>query len=318
MPSFDPLNVCATPGSGALQRNDSWLQDAANAELLAGQIAPGFQPDSQNDLSYFGGRTIAAGTVIPVYVGGDGGAGNASAWAASDRDAIDAALAHAFADRGLESVIGQYFASAPSLTVGSAIALSDQSASLQQSAVESLVQSAFQAGTLSAGDPAATLFCLMLSEGTRLYASDGSDSYNGLGGYHGSVAAGPSTVYYAVGVYSETKGGVTNGIPAFPQPWQSVVGTFYHEINEWRTDPDVESASGTNASGVLGWYSQQYGEIGDIPITEAGGNLSEVFVQVSLADGSGTVPVQLMYSNYDHGPAAATAAPVGSAIPQGG
>jgi hypothetical protein len=93
-----------------------------------------------------------------------------------------------------------------------------------------------------------------------------------------------------------------------------VVATFYHEINEWRTDPDVEASSGTDLSGVLGWYSQQYGEIGDIPITQAGANLGQVFVEVTLADGTGTVPVQLMYSNYDHGPAASTDAQAGSAL----
>jgi hypothetical protein len=177
-----------------------------------------------------------------------------------------------------------------------------------------MVQSAFSAGSLTGGAPASTLFCFMLSPGTRLFASDGSDSYNGLGGYHGSVSVSGSTVYYAVGVYSETSGGVTNGIPAFPQPWQNVVATFYHEINEWRTDANVEQATGSTVQGILGWYNQQYGEIGDIPIDEAGSNLSEVFLEVTLASGSGTVPVQLMYSNYDHGPAASTQAPVGSAL----
>ena len=129
-----------------------------------------------------------------------------------------------------------------------------------------------------------------------------------------SASGAPQTVYYAVGVYSQSSGGVTNGIVAFDQPWKNVVATFYHEINEWRTDADVENATGSNVNGILGWYAQQYGEIGDIPITQAGGNLSEVFVEVTLAAGSGTVPIQLMYSNYDHGPAEVTSAPVGSAF----
>ncbi len=311
---FSPLNVVATRESGVLARNRDWLSDPENARRLADQIAPGFQPSTQYDLTFYGGPTIEQGTVVPVYVGGDGSSGDASPWAQSDQTAIDNALHQAFSDTGLESVIAQYFASAPAITIGTSLSLSNQSASLQQSDVESMVQSAWSAGTLTGGAAASTLFCFMLSPGTRLYASDGSDSYNGLGGYHGSVSVSGTTVYYAVGVYSQTSGGVTNGIPAFSTPWQNVVATFYHEINEWRTDADVEQATGSSVQGILGWYNQQYGEIGDIPIDEAGSNLSEVFVQVPLADGSGSVPVQLMYSNYDHGPAASTQAAVGSAL----
>ncbi|HZU40568.1 MAG TPA: hypothetical protein VE992_05935 [Solirubrobacteraceae bacterium] len=315
--TFDPLNVCATETSGILRRNDGWLADPDNARLLAGQIAPGFQPDSRFDLSFFSGRTIVAGTVVPVYVGGNGTSGDAAAWPQSDIQAIDGALAQAFRDPDLESVIAQYLPAGTSLAVAASQSLTHQAASLQQSDVEAMVQSAFPAGSLS-GQPASTLFCLMLSPGTRLFAADGSDSYNGLGGYHGSVSDGTTTVYYAVGVYSETLDGVTNGIAAFDQPWKNVVATFYHEINEWRTDPDVERAQGASVSGILGWYSQQYGEIGDIPITEAGPDLSEVFVEVPLTGGGGTVPVQLMYSNFDHGPARVTSAPAGSALPAAG
>jgi len=106
-------------------------------------------------------------------------------------------------------------------------------------------------------------------------------------------------IYYAVGVYSAG----SNGIPAFDQPWKNVVATFYHELNEARTDPDVEDVIRTNDSSKLGWYSTKGGEIGDIPVKEAGTNLALAFQEVELADGSGTVPVQLMWSNKDDGPA---------------
>lgn len=304
---FRPLNVVATHESGVLRRNDAFLADEGNRALIEKAIAPGFQPDSQYDLAFFGGKTIATATVVPIYAGPSG------AWAQSDITAIDGAFAEAFSDSNLEGVMAQYFSAKTSVTVSGSAQLTDSASTLQQSDVETLIKNNFAVGTLS-GDPASTLFCLLLAPGIRLFAADGSDSYNGLGGYHGSVtAAGGQTVYYSVGVYSETSGGVTNGIPAFDTPWKNVIATFYHEINEWRTDPDVENATTANVNGVLGWYSQQYGEIGDIPITEAGSNLSEVFVEVALASGSGTVPVQLMYSNYDHGPASSTAAAPGSA-----
>ncbi len=95
-----------------------------------------------------------------------------------------------------------------------------------------------------------------------------------------------------------------NGIPAFDQPWKSVVATFYHELNEARTDAAVEDVNATGDGHLLGWYSQTgEGEIGDLPINEAQ-DIGLVFKEVPLSDGSGTVPIQLMWSNAADGPAA--------------
>jgi hypothetical protein len=126
------------------------------------------------------------------------------------------------------------------------------------------------------------------------------DSKHGLGGYHGSIhpqhGSTTETLYYAVGVYSEG----TNGIVAFDKPWKNVCATFYHELNEARTDPDVEDAiragSAPNANSFLGWYSPKGGEIGDIPMEEAGASLGSVMKEVPLVKG-GTAPIQLMWSN---------------------
>ena len=200
--------------------------------------------------------------------------------------------------------------------------------------VEALATQMFTSGGLGGADPASTVINIMLPRGVvlvdgfsqgfqppagqeaehqrRLAAvvkidDENADSKHGLGGYHGSVHVTSDgsdvTVYYAVGVYSEGH----NGIPVFNQSWKNVVATFYHELNEARTDADVEDVNRTHNDSLLGWYSppQGGGEIGDIPINEAGaaGNLSLVFQEINLADGSGTVPVQLMWSNKDDGPA---------------
>ena len=93
-----------------------------------------------------------------------------------------------------------------------------------------------------------------------------------------------------------------NGIVAFDEPWKNVCATLYHELQEARTDPDVEDAIRTGDNKYLGWYSPRGGEIGDIPIATA--PLQDVMREVPLADGSGTVPVQLMWSNRAGGPAA--------------
>ena len=121
-----------------------------------------------------------------------------------------------------------------------------------------------------------------------------------------------AALYYAVGVFSEVAGGVRNGIPVFAEPWKNVVATFYHELNEARTDADVEDAilagNDPNAVAFLGWTSQQGEECGDFPVFEAN-PLSEVFQEVLLTDGSATVAVQFQYSNAVAGPEGPTPNP---------
>lgn len=118
---------------------------------------------------------------------------------------------------------------------------------------------------------------------------------------------GIGIAYYAISVYSEGK----NGVVGFDQVWKNIVATSYHELQEVRTDPDVEDAlkarSLRKAMQLLGWVSASGNEVGDFPVSEAGPDLAEVMKEVPLADGSGTVPVQFMYSNRVHGPGGATA-----------
>ena len=92
-----------------------------------------------------------------------------------------------------------------------------------------------------------------------------------------------------------------NGIVAFNKPWKNVVGTLYHEINEFRTDPDVNDAIEQNSNEFLGWNSRRGHEVGDQPIFVAS-SLSQVFKEVRDATGKRRIPVQFMYSNAVHGP----------------
>lgn len=132
--------------------------------------------------------------------------------------------------------------------------------------------------------------------------ADEGDSTSGLGGYHGSIRKGQSPVYYSVDVYSEHKAnGTANGIPVFTESWKNVVATLYHEMQEARTDPDVEDCIRTNNAGYLGWTSDRGEECGDYPI-DAARELKTIVTEVDLADGSGKVPVQFQYSNAVHGP----------------
>ena len=301
-------------------------------------LAPGLPATPEHDLVFNGGKTIQNLVFANFYVGGS------AAWQATDMQSIDRALASAMSDIDLNNVMSQYYPSGQitSTFQGSQILAGPPPQTVSQGDVENLARSLFQAGTLSNFDLTSTVFNLMLPSGTILNTDaaptnstitarvessrpvkkiekpvavgvpveEEEDSTQGLGGYHGSVhvvtGTDSVTIYYAVGVYSETLAdGTTNGIPVFDQPWKNVVATFYHELNEARTDPDVEDAiragNDPSATQFLGWVSSQGEECGDFPVFEAN-PLSEVFQEIELTDQSGTVPIQFQYSDADHGP----------------
>ena len=294
-------------------------------------IAPGIPPTPSHDLKFHGGQTIADLVFTNFYVGGS------AAWKASDIQNIDKALAAAMADVDLNNVMSQYYPSGSITTTArpSQVLTGPPPQVVSQGDIEDLVLQLFKAGTLNGFDFTTTVFNFMLPSRTILNTDtaptngaiaprlekpvevkkgvpveEEEDSTQGLGGYHGSVHAGSGnsaqTIYYAVGVFSENlPDGTTNGIPVFDQPWKNVVATFYHELNEARTDPDVEDAiragNDRSATKFLGWTSKQGEECGDFPVFEAN-PLTKVFKEVKLTDGSGTVPVQFQYSDAAHGP----------------
>lgn len=310
-------------------------RSAAGAHYRAGREAAarakGFPAERGLNLQFFGGRTIEQLTFTHVYLGG------AAAWSQEDVTRIDTALPAAMADPHLENVIAQYYLDEQPTSSfrPSRILETPLPDTVYRDTVEELAASLERENGLSGFELASTVFCFLLPRGVVLVDGSSSgdlrsgdshdgdedepvhnpalrerdeavDSKHGLGGYHGSIhpKQGPSaeTLYYAVGVYSEGD----NGISAFDEPWKSVCATFYHELCEARTDPDVEDAiragDTPDAERFLGWYSPKGGEIGDIPMEEAGTDLAAVMREVPLADGSGSVPIQLMWSNAVGGP----------------
>lgn len=301
-------------------------------------LAPGLPATPEHDLVFQGGNTIANLGFTNFYVGGS------AAWQPSDIQSIDNALAAAMSDPNMNNVISQYYPSGQITSIfrGSQVLAGPPPQTVSQGDVENLVRTLFQAGTLSGFDFTSTVFNLMLPSGTILTTDpaptsstitaeveaatsvkkgvqpvqapvpveEEEDSTQGLGGYHGSIhvitGTDSVTIYYAVGVYSAALAdGTTNGIPVFDQPWKNVVATFYHELNEARTDPDVEDAiragNDPSAAKFLGWVSSQGEECGDFPVFEAN-PLTQVFQETELTDLSGTVPIQFQYSDADHGP----------------
>jgi len=309
-------------------------------------LAPGLPPTPEHNLIFHGGKTIASLSYANYYVGG------ASAWNSNDIQSIDAALAAAMTDQNLNNVMVQYYPDGKisSAFQGSQVLAAPPPAVVSQGDIENLVSSMCHAGQFDNLDLTATVMNFLLPSGTILNTNvdpttvaisarmespgaqapavnkalrpivvlqeNEEDSTQGLGGYHGSVRVGAAPekiVYYSVGVFSEQLAdGTTNGIVVFDQPWKNVVATFYHELNEARTDPDVEDAiragNDPNAVRFLGWTSQQGEECGDFPVFEAN-PLSEVFQEVPLTNGKGTVPVQFQYSNAVEGPEGPTPNP---------
>ena len=342
-PRVRPMRVFVGPGSPA--------EADFRAQVLMPEpavIAPGVPPSPAHDLQFHGGHIIADLVYTNFYVGG-AAAWQASDIQNIDQ-ALAAAMADPNLNNVMVQYF--HSGAISTTFKPSQVLAGPPPSVVSQGDVENLALSLLQMGTLKGYDFTATVFNFLLPSGTILntdaaptmvavpaileqgqgqqgqgqqadphQVSRGveqtSDSTQGLGGYHGSVHAttvgGSQTIYYAVGVYSEQlPNGVTNGIPVFAQPWKSVVATFYHELNEARTDPDVEDAiragNDPNAVKFLGWTSAQGEECGDYPVFEAN-PLSQVFQEVTLTDGSGTVPVQFQYSDAVHGPEGPTPTP---------
>jgi hypothetical protein len=328
-----PMNVYVRRGSSA----ERTFRKRARSHVPKA-IAPGIPATPAHDLKYQGGRTIQNLQFLNFYVGSD-------AWDQRDISKIDKGLAAAMSDTDLNNVMVQYFPG-PITTnfAGSQTLPGAAPAAMSQGDVEQLVTTLYGAGKLAGHDLTSTVFNFLLPPGTVLNTDttvtggaqhviaaikkqadakkthivipkDEADSLNGLGGYHGSVHVSATViVYYAIGVYSQTEAdGTVNGIPVFDQPWKNVVATFYHELNEARTDADVEDAiragNDPNAQAFLGWVSDQGEECGDFPVSEAGGDLKKVFQEVELTDKTGKVPVQFMYSDAVHGPEGPVANP---------
>ena len=299
--------------------------EAAAAGTPRGKLAPGLPRTPSHNLVFRGGRTIAHLAFCNFYLGGN------AAWQANDRSNIDAKLAAAMSDSRLNGVMGQYFHGpiTSQFRGPSKVLDGPPPAAFSKGDVEALVTQLNQANAFAGFDLAATVFNLLLPPGTELTtddapanaerpqqtahrppheikpiadADDKASSLEGLCGYHGSVILSGQRIYYAVGVFSEVlDNGSQNGIVAFKEPWKNVVATMYHELNEARTDPDVEEANSTGNTQLVGWISAKGEEIGDFPIFEDT-SLTHVFKEVPLADNSGTVPIQFMYSNRVNGP----------------
>lgn len=297
-----------------------------SAGLESFHDAAGTNSHPGEDLHYRGGKILQNLAYVNLYLGGE-----AAGWSLNEVEKIDTSLKAALTDLHLNHVIMQYFNNQPlgTAALASHPLTGSSPQTISRGDIQHYMQYFADQGYLNSYELNSTIFNFLLPPGTilndvdlpenaALYAGtnqqdqsavdqdEASDSTAGLGGYHGSIHYKGRTLYYSVEVYSERRAdGLINGIPVFAEPWKNICATLYHEICEFRTDPDVEDAirdpENPNSVRYLGWTSDAGEEIGDYPL-HAGVSLKEIVTEVPLANGQGMVPIQLNYSNAVHGP----------------
>lgn len=324
----------AMKGASVGRRNQNALQvsqssdpfrsasESRHQQVRSFDAGGGTSPADAERLKYHGGRLIRDLYYVNLYVSGD------TEWARADVEQIDSRLSAAMQDQHLNNVLLQYFENQPirSTPLPSHPLVGYVPQSVTRGDIQNMLAWLHRQGFLESFDLQNTVFNLLLPSGTILTVDDRpmtpvtdeltvtglppyeeGDSLNGLAGYHGSVVTQDNDrVYYTVSVYSQRgTNNTANGIPVFREPWKNVVATLYHQMVESRTNPDVEEAmrqaSSGNAQQYLGWVSESGLEVGDFPI-RANIPLSNVFQEVPLANGTGVVPIQLIYSNAAAGP----------------
>jgi len=299
--TFRPMKVQVKPNSKSERYHHSARGLPGTTMPMPKVVATGIDSSPLNDLIFHGGKVTPNMHYKNFYLGGN------PSWVEQDVVSVDTALAAAMKDTSLNNVMKQYFPGAKISCDfhGSQILPGTKPKSFAEPDVHTLLKKLHADGELKGFDLKNSIFNFLLPSGTVLKL-DQDSSLTGLGGYHGSVHVKSggvnSTLYYSVGVFSEfLPNGRENGIVAFDKPWKNVVGTFYHELNEYRTDADVDDSIRKNNNDFLGWMSREGEEIGDNPISAAGGVLTRVFKEVKLTGKKTTVPVQFMYSNFVHG-----------------
>ncbi len=321
----------ATLGQSLDGRSVPWgLQSPQKIELASHAASSSSDGTATTeDLKFRGGRTIPNLTYVNLFIGGP------TKWNNGVRQWIDYGLEAGMTDPHLNHVMMQYFNSQPVTTDfrGSFWMSGYQPQRVSQANIKQVVRLLHQQGSFNGMPLDSTVVNFLLPSGVILDDPDlgtsaasalsrtipadrEASSTSGLGGYHGSIRVGQQAIYYSVVVYAERhSNGVTNGIPVFAEPWKNIVATAYHQLQETRTNPDVDDATATGQERYLGWTSDRGQELGDYPL-EAATPLTKVFTEVPLADGSDAIPVQLLYSNAVHGPEGPLTQPrSGSALP---
>ncbi|WP_437194312.1 hypothetical protein [Planctomicrobium sp. SH527] len=309
-----PYRGATLPGSKAAKAfRDRMASNTAVASSASSGLTNGIAPLARPGLQFRGGRTLQDLAFVNLYIGGE------DRWKQSDVLAIDKAISAAMADEQLNKPLLQYFHGKPikSVALPSHPLVGTVAEKLTRADVHQTLRSLHAQGYLDDYDLDHTVFNVLCPPGVIL--SDETpevDSTAGLAGYHGSVPSEMESILYTVVVSSELlPDGRQNGIPAFQQSWKNTAAILYHQLQEVRTNPDAEdalrNAGDPDGAGKLGWTADSGDELGDLALKD-GTPLTEIFREVPLTNGSGTVPVQILLQEQ---PAAPVLSPIGDLPP---
>jgi hypothetical protein len=235
------------------------------------------------NLQYNGGAILPNPNVADIYVGGYWQTGPGQ----SDRSYNDAFSGDIVKNPAYNSLWAQYGVGQGSFLGSTNVGCGTPSV-VTDSDIQRIVLNQKMSGKF--GDNPQTIYTVYLPPGTVLQTPDGPTSLDKIGGYHGSFR-GPDgkPIYYAAIAYGQGNNGID--FDGNPRDALSIVAS--HEWTEAATDPNVSDAN-RGVAGALGWYDQNYGEIGDIPMAlSTDPRLRDVW---SRLDG---FAVQKEWSNFD-------------------
>jgi|GEM_PF-623555 len=293
-----PYRAATRPGSQAERLYRSRIasnQAVASASSNDPFTNPHAAPIRRRGLQYRGGKTLPELAYVNLYLGGE------DRWKQSDVLKIDDHIKLAMTDERLNTSLKPYFPNQTIRTVplSSHPLMGKHENKVNRADLHQTLKTLHAQGYLDDYDLEVTVFNILCPAGILLSDDDPSiDSASGLAGYHGSIKTETDTVYYTVVVTSEKKAdGTENGIPVFAEGWKNVVAMLYHQMQEVRTNPDSEEAlrnpDDPDSEKKLGWTTDAGEEIGDLALKNQD-ELGEVIQEVPRADGTGTIPVQIL------------------------
>lgn len=219
---------------------------------------PDFPAGAQ--LAYNGGKVNPSSTYFDVFWGSYwSGAGSGTA------SHIDSFVSTVGPSPDFASVLEQY--STPTQTIGvgkyggKAYIASDPPSTVDDTAIETQIQSWIDAGTVPPASDT-EVYSIAFPPGVTI-TMQGSASCSAFCGYHSSFnTTSGATARYIV-LPDPGCGGVAGCNFASSIDDDNTI-ILSHEMSEETTDPDVGLAISTNNNAYLGWYDNANGEIGDI------------------------------------------------------
>ena len=234
-------------------------------------------------LTYRGGALLQHVQVSTLFMG--------RAWQGSDYPGyVNHFFQALFADGRYMANLSQYSAGGYRIGNGSIVATAWDKSSLPAQVTDAQIRADIVAGVKAkvlAPVQKDSLYVVFTAPGATVVDEDGEDSESKFYGYHGYVKES------AVGSFAYA-------IIAYPadEEWR-LTATASHEMAEAVTDPQVNA-------GTLGWYDDNNGEVGDIPVSLYYAGLIEEAQELDIlvgADGTKYI-VQQEGSNQDGCPVA--------------